>query len=249
MKVFKKFLKIFFPNHCLSCEKIINEEQDFCSNCWTKLQLITDPKCPICSYPFDVEIKGMQPLCGKCLQKKPPYDKAITIFRYNPIIKKIISDFKYRDQTFLAKKLTRILLKIAKDEIGDADLVIAVPLHPIRLRKRKFNQAALLGKFLSKNIPQSKFYPDFLLKVKQTKSQAELGMKEREKNLKRVFLVNKKYRDLVTNKNVLLVDDVITTGATLESCAKELRRRGAKKITVLTIAKTVFNRSIFQEFE
>lgn len=183
----------------------------------------------------------MAPICSKCLIKTPSYDRVITIFRYNHIIKKIIGDLKYRDQSFLAKKFAKILFDKAKNEIATCDLMVAVPLHIKRLRKRKFNQAVLLCKNLLKFFPDKKFYPDFLFRVKNTVSQVELRKKQREKNLKRAFLVNKKYRDLVKNKKILLVDDVMTTGATLENCAKELKRRGAKEVTVLTIAKTVFN--------
>ncbi len=230
---------IFLPNHCLSCESIINKNQDFCDDCSTELRPIKDPKCKICSYPFEIEIKGMQPLCSKCLRKKPSYEKSIALFHFDHVIKKVIGDFKYRDQIFLAKKLAKIFLQKAEKEISDADLIIAVPLHLKKLRKRKFNQAVLIGKFLTKTTLGKKFYPDFLLKIKETKSQTELSQKAREKNLKRAFLVNKKYRELLRGKKILLIDDVTTTGATLENCAKELKRRGAKEVTVMTIAKTV----------
>ncbi len=150
---------------------------------------------------------------------------------------------KYRDQTFLAKKFARILFDKVKNEIVDCDLIIAAPLHLKRLKKRKFNQAGLLAKEISKFSKQSKFIPDFLIRVKNTRPQIELRKKQREKNLKRAFLVNKKYRELVKGKKILLIDDVMTTGATVENCAKELKRRGAKEVLVLTIAKTVFNSS------
>lgn len=238
---FVKIIEIFFPSHCLYCERIISKESLFCGDCWLKLQFITDPKCKICSYPFEIEISHMSPLCSKCLIKKPSYDKSIVIFRYNHFIKKIIGDLKYRDQNFLAKKFAKILSEKIRSEITTYDLIAAVPLHQKRLQKRRFNQAVLLCRELLKIFPTKIFYPDFLIRVKNTKSQVELKKKEREKNLKRAFLVNKKYRDEVKGKKILLVDDVITTGATLENCAKELRRRGAKEVVVLAVAKTVFH--------
>lgn len=237
MKIINKISEIFFPSHCLFCEEIVVKDSLFCGDCWPKLQFITDPKCPVCSYPFEVEIKHMQPLCSQCLKKKPAYDKTIAIFRYNHVIRKIVGNLKYRDQTFLAKKLAGLLQQKAATAIDDADLICSVPLHLKKLRKRKFNQAVLIGKNLSK----TKFILDLLWRVSDTAPQVELGRKQREKNLKRAFLVNKKYRNRLNGKKILLLDDVMTTGSTLQNCAKALKKSGAKKVVVLTIAKTVFN--------
>lgn len=179
----------------------------------------------------------MKPSCSVCLIKPPAYDKVITVFRYNPIIGSAISDFKYRDQTFIAKKFAKLLFEKTKNEIADCDFICAVPLHLKRLQKRKFNQAVLIGKNLSKE----KFILDLLWRVNNAAPQASLKKKEREKNLKRGFLVNKKYRNSLRDKKIILLDDVMTTGATLENCSKALRKCGVKKITVLTIAKTVFD--------
>ena len=237
MIILDKILEIFFPSHCISCEKIISRQALFCSNCWQKLQFISEPKCQICSYPFEIEIKNAAPFCGKCLGEKPSFDRSITIFRYGDVIRKAISDLKYRDSTFLARKFAGILFSKIKSEIEDCDIICAVPLHPQRLRKRKFNQAAMIAKFLCKE----KFIPDLLWKTTNTIPQIQLRKKQREKNLKRVFLVNKKYRALVKDKKILLFDDVMTTGATLENCAKALKKFGAREVVVATIAKTIFN--------
>jgi ComF family protein len=242
MRILKKIIEIFFPSHCLSCEKIIAKDGLFCADCWPKLQFISEPKCKICSYPFEVEIadKATNLLCSNCAIKKPTYDKSITIFRYNRLIKKIIGDLKYRDQSFLAKKFSRILFDKAKNEILDCDFILAVPLHRQRLRKRKFNQAVLLAKSLLRFSLKIKFHADFLYRAKNTIPQVELRKKQRQRNLKNVFTVNKKYQNLVLGKSFLLIDDVMTTGATVENCALALKKLGAKKVTVLTIAKTIF---------
>ncbi len=179
----------------------------------------------------------MKPFCAACLLKRPAYDKVVTIFRYNEIIGKAIGDLKYNDQTFLAQKLAKLLGEKAKSEIADCDLICAVPLHLKKLRERKFNQAILIGKYLSKK----KFIPDLLWRVADTASQVSLRKEQREKNLKRAFLVNKKYRKELFGKKILLLDDVMTTGATLENCAKALRKCSVEKITILTIAKTIFD--------
>jgi ComF family protein len=240
MKIFfKKFLQLIFPNHCFSCVTIISGDGLFCKNCWQKLQFISEPKCEICSYPFEVEIKTMKPICGSCLKKKPSFDKLITIFRYNQIIQKAVTDFKYRDQTFLAEKFAKLLSAKIKKELVEFDLLVAVPLHVNRLKQRKFNQVVLIGRILVNE--KNKFFPDLLWRIVDKKPQIKLNKEERENSLKRAFLVNKSYRSLVKNKTILLLDDVCTTGATLDNCAKELKRRGAKKVIALTIAKTVLD--------
>jgi ComF family protein len=236
MKILK-FLEVIFPSHCISCEKIISREGLFCSSCWQKLQFITEPKCKICSYPFEFELSS-DLICGRCLEKKPSFDKVITIFRYNEILRKIISDLKYRDQIFLAKKLARILVNKVKDEIDDKTLLAVVPLHKKRLRKRKFNQSILIGFHLKKLLPNLKFYPDLLEKITDTKPQARLTKKQRQENLKQVFFVRKKYLHLVKNKKILLLDDVMTTGTTLEKCAKELKVKDVREVVAVTLAKT-----------
>jgi predicted amidophosphoribosyltransferase len=285
MKIFRIFSQIIFPSHCLACDQIVSSDGLFCKNCWLKLQFICEPKCIICSYPF--EFQGLNSICGKCLAKKPAFDKVITVFVYNHVLRKVISSLKYNDQTFLAKKFAPLLFTKIKDEISNYDLIVAVPLHIKKLRKRKFNQSILLVKNLrqfalkrkiiqkadqkkliwenfiqkltghklfqrlrtfqtgrrqiSKEIPLPEFFYDFLIRGKNTKTQILLGKKERESNLKNVFAVNKKYQQIVRGKKILLIDDVITTGATAENCARILKKHGAAKVTVLVIAKTIFS--------
>ena len=179
----------------------------------------------------------MKPFCASCLVKKPAYDKVVTIFRYNDLVSKVIGDLKYNDHTFLAKKFANILSKKAKAEIEECDFICAVPLHLKKLRKRRFNQAVLIARRLSKE----KFIPELMWRVNDTAPQVALKKEARQKNLKRAFLVNRKYRAMLKGKKILLIDDVMTTGATLENCAKALRKCKVEKVTVLTIAKTIFD--------
>jgi ComF family protein len=264
-RLFKKILEIIFPNRCLACNKMIGAEGLFCNEDWQKLQFITEPKCKICSQPFVTEIdasltsnsianKNNQQnhslLCLKCLTTKPSYDTSITIFCYNDLLKKIIGDMKYRDATQLSKKFGKMLWQKIAPEIQNYDLIIAVPLHKIRLRERKFNQAILLVKAIlqsannaQKNVHHiknhlPKFYPDILLRTKYTTAQVKLDRKMRQENLRGIFAINKKYCDAIKGSSVLLVDDVTTTGATLDNCALALKEAGANKVTIATIART-----------
>jgi ComF family protein len=237
----KTILNIFFPNHCLHCEKIINKEALFCTTCWSRLKFITDPKCRICSYPFEIELIGKSSSlpCSKCIKDPPHFDKVITIFRYNEIIKKIISDLKYYDQTFIAKKIAKLLYNKIQPELENIDLVTIIPLHRNKLKKRKFNQVALISKEIIKH---KKYIPDLLFRTKETQTQVKLTQKQRVANIKKAFMINRKHQDAIADKTILLIDDVMTTGATIEACAKALKKRKVKKIIVLTLAKTVLRR-------
>lgn len=258
---FKKLLEIVFPNHCLACNKMIGAEGLFCNDDWQKLQFITEPKCKICSQPFISEIDGHENsgslICAKCLTAKPSYDKSITIFRYNDLLKKIIGDMKYRDATPLSKKFGKMLWQKIAPEIQNYDLIIAVPLHKQRLRERKFNQSIFLVKAILQNARNNqkspnadtnytknhlpKFYPDILLRTKYTTAQVKLGRKMREENLRGAFAINDKYRDIIKDGSILLIDDVITTGATLDNCALELKKAGANNVTIATVARTILD--------
>lgn len=169
----------------------------------------------------------------------PFYNDSVTIFGYNNSLKKIIANLKYYDATFLSKKFAKLLVEKIAPNAKNYDLIIAVPLHRKRLRTRKYNQSILLCKTIKRDFPHLKFYPDFLIRTKFSKTQTALNKKEREKNLENIFKINQKYIDLIKGKNILLIDDVITTGATLNNCAKVLKNVGCGKITIVTIAKTV----------
>ena len=240
-QLFNKILEIVFPNRCLACNKMIGAEGLFCNEDWQKLQFITEPK-----------------LFSKCLTIKPSYDTSITIFRYNDLLKKIIGDMKYRDATQLSKKFGKMLWQKIAPEIHNYDLIIAVPLHKKRLRERKFNQSALLVKAILQNASDAqklknnlenadkkshlpKFYPDILLRTKYTAAQVKLNRKMREENLRGVFAINEKYRNTLIDTKILLIDDVMTTGATLENCALTLKGAGANKVTIATIARTTLD--------
>lgn len=238
----KNFFSILFPSHCLSCAKIISKDALFCNDDWQKLKFITNPKCKICSHPFEYNISEQQKLiCAMCLKKRPYYDHLITIFIYNDEIKKIIKDLKYYDATHLLKKFAYLLYNKIKSEIDSFDLIIAVPLHKKRLRERKFNQAILLSKAILKYYKTLEFYPDVLIRTRYNKAQVGLSQKEREKNLKDIFVINEKYLSKIKDKKILLIDDVMTTGTTINNCSKVLKKAGAKEIVALTIAKTVLN--------
>ena len=227
---------IIFPNVCLYCNKIIHQNSSFCLDCWPKLQFITDPKCKICSYPLEFE--GIQTICAKCIESKPQFDQNISIFRYNYVIKKVISKLKYQDQQYLSKKLAKLLSQNSKLDFKNFDIITCIPSHNKQLQKRKYNHSALLAKSLCKISANQNFNPNLLIKIKHTKAQAQLTRKQRLKNLNSAFKVNPKFLGNIKHKSILIIDDVTTTHATLNEISKTLRKLKPSKISTLTIAKT-----------
>lgn len=237
-KLTLKFLTVIFPKTCLICNKII-AGGNFCVEDWNKLYFLQNPACSICFQPFEFKVDD-QMTCGKCLQKKPEYFKALTVLNYDETSKTLITKFKYFDQTNLAKYFSELMFKQAKEILPDIDFIAPVPLHKFRIIKRKYNQSALLAKKIAA-LSNKKILFDLLIRIKNNKPQALLSQKARGANVKGIFKVKERYYEGIKGKNILLIDDVITTGATVESCCKVLKKSGVKRIYVLTLAKKIAN--------
>ncbi|MES2677930.1 MAG: ComF family protein [Pseudomonadota bacterium] len=237
-KLAGKFLSIIFPKSCLICNKIISGGS-FCVEDWNKLHFLQNPACNICFWPFEFKVDD-EMICGKCLQKRPEYFKALAVLNYDETSRTLITKFKYFDQTNLAKYFSELMFKQAEEILPDIDFIAPIPLHKFRIIKRKYNQSALLAKNIAA-LSNKKVLLDLLIRTKNNKPQALLSQKARKKNVAGIFKVKEKYYEEILGKNILLIDDVITTGATIESCCKVLKKAGAKKIYVLTLAKTTIN--------
>ena len=231
--ILKTFIKIIYPNRCISCKKII-EDEGFCVDCWKKLVFINSKRCKCCGKPLDTESF----ICGVCLDKKYYFDQNISVFVYNRTIAKAIFEFKFKDKTFLSKKFADLMKNNINNFSYKIDYVVSVPMHLNRLRKRGYNQSFLLANDLA-NLTNIDFIKDLLIKTKNTSRQVGLNVKERKTNLKGSFSIKDKYKDIIKNKNILIIDDVFTTGSTINECAKILKLEGkVNKVMSLTIAKT-----------
>jgi len=237
MKIIQNILQLLFPVKCISCQVIVSHDAIFCAKCWTDLEFINFPKCKTCSYPFELNLSDISKICANCLKNPPFFDETISIYRYNDVIGNAIANYKYRDQTHLAKIFAKILVSKAQNFIDDCDIICAIPLHKNKLKIRKFNQSTLIAKHINSH----KTVFDLIIRVKEQESQVKLSQKKRIKNLKRAFILNPKYRGKINEKNILLIDDVITTSTTINSVSRVLKKNGAKKVKVLTIAKTIFS--------
>lgn len=181
---------------------------------------------------------GENVLCGECMRTRPSYARGRSAFRYDEHSKSLIIQLKYHDQTQLAPIYSSWLVKTGKELITASDVIVPVPLHYLRFVGRRYNQSALLTQALAKQTGLLHL-PDALKRTRRTPPQAGLTRAQRLDNVKGAFAIHPKRKEAVKGKSVLLVDDVMTTGATLNQCTNALLKAGATSVNVLTLARTV----------
>ena len=228
-------LNLFLPPRCALCKKLIQTNHALCPDCFKEIHFIEEPLCPICGTPLEYENK-YNCLCSDCLKKKPIYAQARSVFVYDAFSRNLILPFKHADKTELAPFLEHLLWRIGKEFVAKSDYIVPVPLHWKRLLKRKYNQAGILAYRLAKK-GHKKYLPNALIRIQNTVSQGHLSPTQRRKNVKSAFKVSNKIN--LTNKRILLIDDVRTTGATINACTKVLRQAGASEVYVLTLAMVI----------
>lgn len=188
--------------------------------------------------PFDVDPQG-EIECAACLANPPAFDKVRAVMRYDEHSKPPILALKHADRLDLAPYLADWMIRTGREILTDADAIAPVPLHWRRLWHRRYNQAAELGRHLSWKTGIA-FAPTLLERRKQTKSQGEMpSAKARRRNVRGAFVVPKEFRGTINGKTIVLIDDVVTTGATVDACARTLKRAGAQKVFVLCLARVV----------
>ena len=240
MGIFTSFINMILPPRCIKCGNMLSEHNGLCPDCFNQIKFISEPICNICGTPLNNEKNlniSKKYICANCLkEKKKLFDIKRSAFIYDDPSKKLILDLKFNDKTINAEILSNMMYSAGKDIWKEnPDIIIAVPLHKLRLIKRKYNQSILLAKNLSK---KTKIPVDYssLIRSENTIPQVKLSGKARLNNLKNAFIVKNPIN--IENKKIVLIDDVETTGSTLRECAKVLKRAGAKNIYALTIART-----------
>lgn len=235
--ILRDILDFLLPPRCISCGKILQDENGLCPACFNQVTFVSEPYCQRCGLPFtDAAAVNKKMLCPACLKdKRPLFRYERSAIKYDDESKKTILAFKFMDKTEYAGVFAK-WLKIAGHDIfaAGADVLIPVPLHYLRMVKRRYNQSALLAAELSK---VTGLQTDFvsLVKFKSTKPQVSFSGAARVKNIKGVFRV--KYPEKIAGRRVVLIDDVMTTGSTLRECAKVLKAAGAASVDALTIAR------------
>jgi ComF family protein len=234
-----------YPPRCRACAETFygRDTEYFCAPCWGKIQLVARPMCSLCGRPFP-DASGGDHACGVCLARPPQFAQARAWACYpreeadaHPL-RQAVQKFKYGRKVSLGKPLGRLMAQGCREFLRDceADVILPVPLHPKRLRWRGFNQALLLARQVGRayGIPVDPFA---LRRIKQTPPQTQLNEEERRRNVRGAFALAPDRS--IEEKKVLLVDDVYTSGATVNECSRTLRRAGASDVFVVTLARAV----------
>lgn len=236
----ERLFQFLLPPQCHCCEKFLEEGQKgICSDCLSKIQWIEPPFCSVCGTPFISKEVETHP-CGACMTRKKYFTMARALGCYEGSLKEAIHRWKYQEKTYLTSFwgdwMAEGLYHYWDSKMFD--LLIPVPLHTQRLRERGFNQALLLVKVLSRRtgIP---YRNRVLQKIRPTLPQVHLSGVERERGVRGSFHING--REALEGKSILLVDDVYTTGATVNECSKVLLAGGAERVDVLTLAHAIKN--------
>jgi ComF family protein len=230
-------LDALLPPLCLSCQTIVDQPGAVCAACWTRLSFLGAPMCQRCGLPFPYEV-GAGAECAACIADPPPWQRARAVFAYDEASRGLVLGFKHADRLHAAPAFGRWLARAGAELAAESDIVAPVPLHWLRLALRRYNQAALLATALAAASGRA-VIPDLLRRTRRTPSQGRLGRTERQRNVAGAFRIRERHRPRLDGARVLLVDDVLTTGATARACAKALTDAGAAAVDVLTLARVV----------
>ena len=232
--VAKPVLDLLFPPLCIGCRAPVGEA-GFCADCWSGITFLDGPGCTCCGLPFPVALEG-ENTCAACLAKPPAFDSARAIMAYDEKSRGAILALKHADRLDLVPGFARWLGRAGRSTLAKCDLVAPVPLHPLRLWQRRYNQSAEMARQLARD--WGLVFDPVLVRSRATPSQGEMASaKARRRNVQRAFQVPDPAR--VSGKSILLLDDVMTTGATVEACARALKRAGAASVHVLVLARVV----------
>lgn len=231
----KAVFDLLLPPLCLNCDAPTAQDQALCADCWKKMTFIAPPFCACCGVPFDFEM-GEDAKCTACFEKQPAFSAARSALVYDEASKSIILRFKHADRHHPAKGFAQWMKRAGQDIVAQSDLIVPVPLHRWRLLARRENQAVVLARALAREtgLPME---PNWLRRIRATVSQGHLSPKDRAANVNGAFAIPEKYHEALRGRKILLVDDVLTTGATVSACARTLLKAGAVKVNVLTLAR------------
>lgn len=229
-----------FPPVCAGCHVAVGRGHAVCSACWAGISFIEPPYCAVLGTPFAYDMgEGM--LSPEAIADPPPFGRLRAAALYDDLTARLVAALKYGDRTDLTVLMAGWMARAGKELLDAADLVVPVPLHRGRLWRRRFNQAAELARLLvwleRKRGHAPCYAPTALVRAKATRSQVGLGREMRRANVRGAFAVPDRWKARLAGRHVLLVDDVFTTGATVASATRALKRAGAADVDVLTFAR------------
>ncbi len=242
ISVVANLLDLIYPPRCLICAGFLCEKEAsvngqriyFCRDCLSSLAVVESPFCPVCSSPL--ETGGADRVCRECNTHPPSFDMLVAPYLYESPLMECIHQFKYRPKPHMGDSLGPLLASFAHETLYGMDhpLLIPVPLHKKKLRERGFNQALVLARHVA-NALRGEIDFVSLKRHRATVPQTELDKKQRKRNVRGAFVLADS--DKISDREVILVDDVATTGSTLNECAKLLKKAGAREVVALVLAR------------
>lgn len=229
--------KLLFPPLCAGCRREVSQPGSICGACWPKVRFLERPWCAVMGTPFSHDM-GEGFLSAEAIANPPPFARARAAVAYSGVARRMVQGLKYSDRTDLAPWMARWMARAGAELLDDADIVVPVPLHWRRFLTRRFNQSAELARAICEQ-SGTLFAPSAVKRIKKTRQQVGLHLREREDNVRSAFAVPVEQDILVRGRRVLVIDDVYTTGATVSAVARALKKSGATAVDVLTFARVL----------
>ena len=225
---------IVLPPSCVACQGRLFEHDTLCAACWRRIDFIRAPLCDRLGIPLPYDTGGTL-ISAAAVADPPVYEQARAVALYNGLMRDLIHDLKYRDTHHARRLFGRWLIEAGGELIGRCDLIVAVPLARGRMLRRRFNQSQILANEIAR-LTGKPLAPLALERRRATRSQIGLSRLERQRNVAGAFAVRPGQASAIAGKSVLLIDDVITTGATANAAARALQKAGAARVDVLALA-------------
>jgi ComF family protein len=225
---------LVIPPLCLACHRPLRAHDALCARCWSDIDFIRPPLCDRLGIPLPFDV-GAPAISAAAAADPPDYDRARAVARFDGVMRELVHDLKFRDRHDARRLFGRWLMDAGAELIADADAILPVPLTRTRLASRRFNQSAVLAQELAR-LSGRRYAPLALMRTRRTLPQVGLTRQQRRDNVAGAFAVNEAEREELAGAKLLLVDDVITTGATARACARVLKRAGAARVDVLALA-------------
>lgn len=232
-----RILDMLFPPCCLACDEPIIEADGLCAACWGRLRFVSKPYCPVLGIPFAADL-GASVLSAQAIANPPPFARARAAVIYDDLARQMVSQFKYGDRLELAKFCARLMVNAGDDYWGTPCVFVPVPLHWRRRLLRRYNQSQLLADQLSE-LTGFPTHSGWVARKRPTRRQVGLSSKDREQNVRGAFVVTDKFLEEYQGQHIVIVDDVVTTGATVEAIARSFKAKYRNKVNVISFARVV----------
>ena len=231
-------LKVLYPDQCVACGGLVEGMGGLCATCWAGTPFVDGLVCDACGLPLLGEAAGERPLCDDCLAEHPPWAQGRSAMSYRGTGRRMVLGLKHSDRLDLVRPMAGWMAARGAVLRSDDTVLIPVPLHWTRLLTRRFNQAALLAREVGR-IWGCDAVPDALVRTRRTRPQERMTRAERLANQKDAIRLNPARTERIRNRPVILIDDVMTSGATLTAAANALKEAGVQRVRTLTLARVV----------